>query len=492
MKKAIISFLMCLLIEHVEAQFCNATVTNQGALTVTTTTQTTSSFGSGVRSYFTFAVENGCTYTFSTCGLTSVNTMLRIYNSTTVGSASLVTSNDDACSSTQSSVSFTATANGTFSVLITRSSCAAFNAGTNTQMTYVKTCPPPPASSVQDCPGAVQICNDASLSGDFDDIGNIADWFPSLGACMPAETNSNWYFFEAVATGTINMTLNPGAAQDFDFAIWNLPDCSSISSTMPIRCSWYAGDGTTGLGNGATDVSEDFAGPEANGWVAPLNVVAGQRYYMVIDQWLQATTNFTIDFSFSSSGLLNCTPLPVEFISLEAVCNENSILLKWLTLSESNSLNFKIASSKEGENWTEIETVEAANNSSSEIEYLLEIDPRKLIGNYLKLVQTDLDGTEHELKTIYVDCDLFESEIILYPNPTEDSFTVLLNASLQSQQTEFQIFNAYGKLVYTIEKPIRKGKNIIDFNDLPLEKGTYYLVIPELSFTMKAVKFHIL
>jgi hypothetical protein len=471
----------------VTAQFCNTTVSNQGALTVTTTTQTTSSFGSGVRSYFTFAVENGCTYTFSTCGLTSVNTMLRIYNSTTVASAGLVASNDDACSSTQSSVSFTASANGTYSILITRSSCAAFNAGTNAQLSYVKSCPAPPAASVQDCPGAVQICNDASLSGDFDDIGNIADWFPSLGACMPAETNSNWYFFEAVANGTINMTLNPGAAQDFDFAIWNLANCTNVSTTMPIRCSWYAGDGTTGLGNSATDVSEDFAGPEANGWISPLNVVAGQRYYMVIDQWLQATTNFTIDFSFSAPGLLNCgTPLPLDDYEIKLNCLDNMLTYEWEVKPLENIDYFLIEISSDGLKWEEISRKTFSQNN---LKYKTILDLEGQQTEYIRISEIDYNGKKELIQIDKINCEAQEDYISIYPNPNTGTFKLDIFGSKPNDQSVLIVYDQLGQIVYSDSFNLKKGMNTVALSLDEVSAGLYYLEIKNENHNFKSVKF---
>jgi len=62
----------------IRAQFCNTTATNQGAITPTSSTQNTATV-STARNYWTFNATAGCTYTFSTCGLSTMDTYLRFY-----------------------------------------------------------------------------------------------------------------------------------------------------------------------------------------------------------------------------------------------------------------------------------------------------------------------------------------------------------------------------------------------------------------------------
>jgi hypothetical protein len=60
------------------AQFC-ATPTTNIAITPTGTVQQTTTYNSGIRA-FNFTATAGCTYKFSTCGLSTVDTRLRLYN----------------------------------------------------------------------------------------------------------------------------------------------------------------------------------------------------------------------------------------------------------------------------------------------------------------------------------------------------------------------------------------------------------------------------
>jgi hypothetical protein len=121
------------------AQYCLAPTTNE-TITPTTTSQTTTAYSSGARA-FNFAATSGCAYTFATCNLSTADTYLRLY-STGTGGTQLVGA-DDNCG-VQSSFTWTCTASGTYSVLLTNYSCAALTSAT--AMSYSTTCsttPPP-------------------------------------------------------------------------------------------------------------------------------------------------------------------------------------------------------------------------------------------------------------------------------------------------------------------------------------------------------------
>ena len=131
----------------------------------------------------------------------------------------------------------------------------------------------------------------------FNDISNGPGLNPTEGCgganCVTGENYSNWYTFTAAATGVLTFTIDPNVnTEDFDFAVFGPnPTCGSLGT--PVRCSYAANSSFTGLGNGAVDNSEDVAG---NGWVAPLNVTAGQTYMLMVNNWTAGGAGFNILF----------------------------------------------------------------------------------------------------------------------------------------------------------------------------------------------------
>jgi gliding motility-associated-like protein len=108
-------------------------------ITPSSTLQYTPSYSSGVI-LFPFTATAGCTYTFSTCGQSSVDTYLRLHNS----SYTLLGQWDDQCGF-QSTFTWTCPAAGQYYVHLSRYTCFALTGPTT--MSYIVSCPTPPCSN---------------------------------------------------------------------------------------------------------------------------------------------------------------------------------------------------------------------------------------------------------------------------------------------------------------------------------------------------------
>jgi hypothetical protein len=84
--------------------------------------------------------------------------------------------------------------------------------------------------------------------------------------------------------------------------------------------------------------------------------------------------------------------LPIELYTFDGISKGSNNLLYWTTASESNTSHFNLQKSRDGETWTTITTLNAAGNSTINIDYNVtdyNIDP---IINYYRLQQYDLNG----------------------------------------------------------------------------------------------------
>ncbi len=137
------------------AQYCT-TPSSTTAITPTSTPQNTATFPAGTAPVFTFTATAGCTYTFTTCGLSSVDTYLRIYNSNTT----LVQGWDDQCG-LQTNAVWTCPATAAYSIQLSQFVCGPL-AGSAT-MSYSVSCPTPPCTNpVVNAGNDVIICAGAS------------------------------------------------------------------------------------------------------------------------------------------------------------------------------------------------------------------------------------------------------------------------------------------------------------------------------------------
>ncbi|HLP57077.1 MAG TPA: hypothetical protein VK151_18705 [Fluviicola sp.] len=271
------------------------------------------------------------------------------------------------------------------------------------------------------CSSATQVCNDVAFSGNSSGAGSTQELNASNQGCLSVEHQSSWYYFQPVTSGTVALTITTSV--DYDFAIWATGNCNALGA--PVRCSYSAASGNTGLaamtpgsptGCGffglfpcppapVSDVTEGAGGDK---WVMPLNVVAGQTYIMLIDNFTANSTPFTLDWTFSAGATLNCTPivLPLELLEFMAHYERpvNSNIVEWETGSERENDHFTLERSIDGVNWTIINQQAGAENSVVPIEYKYEdFGYIQNVINYYRLSQTDYNGTVETFDIISVD-----------------------------------------------------------------------------------------
>jgi len=287
------------------------------------------------------------------------------------------------------------------------------NLNGDTWVSYIiPTCVQPPASpnQDQDCSWAPTICSNAVINGNSSGAGNYYELGLANTGCLMGEHQSTWYFFQPQTSGTIAFTISPtNGTDDYDFAIWDATTCPP--TTAPIRCSWAGVAGNTGLGNGAIDNSESANG---DSWVAPINVIGGQDYLMLIDNWSGSSSPYDLTWNLSGGATLDCTPLPIELAKFDAICNEDSVKIEWETLTEKNNEYFVLERSLDGDHWQQVYIRHGAGSSNISMKYsYTDYSFYKNITNYYRLKQIDYDGKYTYSEKISIQC-VTNNELGLY------------------------------------------------------------------------------
>ncbi len=150
----------------------------------------------------------------------------------------------------------------------------------------------------QDCVGAIRICDNVNFTVPvtYNGGGNVRD-IPNNTICLTnEENNSVWFYFDVDSGGIVVFTINPLQPDDYDFAVYNTHNCSEIHNavTLAVRCSYASYIGATGLAVGYTDTT---AGVPDTAFLAPLEVQAGERYYLIVDNFGTGGAGFSLDFS---------------------------------------------------------------------------------------------------------------------------------------------------------------------------------------------------
>jgi hypothetical protein len=306
--------------------------------------------------------------------------------------------------------------------------------------------------SPQDCVGGLgmTICSNATFSANSSGVGLQELSGTNHGCLLTNERQSSWYYFSPVTPGTVAFTIDPqNNSDDYDFAIWGPhPNvvCPMVSGDDPIRCSYSAATGNTGLLNGAGDFSEPAYGAPTDKFVEDLNVIPGQVYVMVIDNWTTSGQPFNLIFTPGSASL-NCTPLPIVLEQFSGKAQEFNNLLEWVTSSEINNQYFILEKSGDAINWNLLERLDGSGNSNQSIHYSL-IDHTPYQTTYYRLTQVDFNGDQQTFHTISVTRNYGASngEILsFYPNPVTDQ--LFIQTYLEGEN-KLSIIDQTGKMVF--------------------------------------------
>lgn len=170
--------------------------------------------------------------------------------------------------------------------------------------------------------------------------------------------------------------------------------------------------------------------------------------------------------SSNTNCISNCfTILPVEVAGFEADCIGGEIALNWTTVSESNSSHFVVQRSTDGTNYTNVGILEAAGFSQEPIQYNWSeevIAPT----HYYRLKQVDLNGASRVCGSLAVQSCREGAGI--YPNPCEDWIAL----DSESAVEDVTITDGFGNVVFQAD--VLKGEHIFvgDF-----ASGIYFVTV---------------
>ncbi len=253
-----------------------------------------------------------------------------------------------------------------------------------------------------DCGTAQQICSNTSLPGNSSGFG-VQELNAANSGCLGSEHQSSWYYINVLTGGSMSFRINPSAASDYDFALWGPFTASNAAANCPplsgpVRCSFAANTGSTGIRAGEPDNSEGAGGDR---WVNALNVSSGQVYILMIDNFSNSGVGYTFDFSWGlnlTTAVIGCVPvvLPVEMTGFHGAFSSNANRLSWSTESEENNDYFRVectTTPAESTSWSLVDVIDGAGNSQSEINYSLNhyTYVRNAI-NYYRISQVDYNG----------------------------------------------------------------------------------------------------
>jgi hypothetical protein len=129
-------------------------------------------------------------------------------------------------------------------------------------------------------------------------------------------------------------------------------------------------------------------------------VVDGHQYTWILNA--ETSGQFCQGFSTICPYWIGLNPLFIDLKVLEAAVVDNSVVISWITLSESNSHYFTLLKSSGFNDFIPIGKVNASGYSNNELSYSFTDDQPYTGVSYYKLVETDLNGYSTEFPVISV------------------------------------------------------------------------------------------
>jgi hypothetical protein len=274
----------------------------------------------------------------------------------------------------------------------------------------------------------------------------------------------------------------------------------ATTSLAVVKRTWMISEATTGGSNASLRLYWNGSGEEINGFAAASAFVA--HYSTAGSMWenmgggagagyvqsTDAITGFS-PFTISSTNLF--APLPVELLSFDAQCADQDIIVRWTTASEHNTLNFIVQRSEEGTTWNDVQTVEAAGNSNTVLDYAIKDMGAARGTKYYRLVQTDQDGVQKIYGPILTNCGSDVLSFLTFPNPSTDEFTILFGAEDIHGDVVMTVSDATGKVVRNAALFIEKGTTSMMVPSLDLSPGVYQIQLTGENFQSAIIKHSI-
>ncbi len=149
-----------------------------------------------------------------------------------------------------------------------------------------------------DCTNAIPICNNTPVNGGTLGFGSDDFTGSSTSGCLEQtstgtiESNSAWYRFRTNASGQLGINIGFDTSEDWDFALYRSDNCTNLGE--PIRCNFFDNSeqqSFMGIGEHPGGIEDTVLYED---W---LEVSPGEEYYILINNFSQTNSGFSIQFS---------------------------------------------------------------------------------------------------------------------------------------------------------------------------------------------------
>lgn len=309
----------------------------------------------------------------------------------------------------------------------------------------------------------ISACTDGvTISLDLAEVGTLeGTGVTCAGGCSATDVvklevsydgGANWDAYSDATNGTIST----------DAIACDCGTCGAPNTTFPVP---WCGDTLFG----PTIATDDFT---SAGFSDCINLGISSTIKLRITTMTWAGTEYiTVD-----NVQLECTSclLPAELYNVQGQRTEESVLLTWSTLSESDNKKFIIERSSDGVVFEKIGAVKGVGESTSRQDYsFADTQPLGTALSYYRIKQMDKNGT-------FKNSDIIAVKYIPH-NIIYDGVNITISFNeIPSKSYQCNIYNTAGELLH--KAPIHNQDRIAWDT-----KGFYIIEIPELEIKEKIV-----
>ena len=174
---------------------------------------------------------------------------------------------------------------------------------------------------------------------------------------------------------------------------------------------------------------------------------------------------------------LHCITLPVTFLGLTAVKNDDAVNLNWQVAYEINTLRYIVERSTDGINFSDIGSTpfREGNAQNNAYQYVDNNLPAISGTIYYRIRELDVDGSVVYSKIVSVQQNSLAGKLSVYPNPARTSITVSFNHSVGGM-VSLRLFDLKGSMLWQQQQMAAAGQNNVQVDYIRnLPAGVYIL-----------------
>ncbi len=283
----------------------------------------------------------------------------------------------------------------------------------------------------------------------------------------------DFYFY---GNSTLGGTLSPGLSigtmlmeeyQEFDATTIlqievdgsNASDYDQFNSTPDLQIS------------GTLAASINYS-PGSNDRIVFLSAATVSGTFGTIDPPLP--TDWALDYSVVGEvALVYSGILPVELVSFSAKKEQEAVVLKWQTASETNNEGFEVGHSTAGRDWEYLGFVAGYGNSASAHDYFFTHENPSNGINYYRLRQTDFDGQYDYSDIRSVEFAGTDEQLRVFPNPAGSRANIQFPGGFE--EASLLVTDMGGQIVF--EQKLEAGRPLQSINVKAWPTGSYLVQV---------------